>query len=137
MKKFLVSIILVMFFALGVCIAADNTQNTTKVKEPKVQSTEGVDVTLEDEKNMKSSAAKGDKKEANQKKKKRAKYLRNINKIEKQNNRKRIKNRDLEFYESRLEIKKNKLEKLNTKTEVNAETVNNTEQIEDTKGEEE
>ena len=137
MKKFLVSIIFVMFFASGVCIAADNGQNASKVKEPKVQSTEGVEVTLEDEKNMKSSAAKGDKKEANQKKKKRAKYLRNINKIEKQNNRKRIKNRDLEFYESRLEIKKNKLEKLYTKTEVNAETVNNTEQIEDTKGEEE
>ncbi len=137
MKKFLVSIVLVIFTASLVAIAQDSEQQTTeKVKTPKVQSTEGVETDENIDKAINSSS-KSDKREDNQKKKKRAKYLRNINKIEVQNNKKRLKNRDLEFLESRLELKKNKLEKLNTKTEVSAETVNNTETQEDTKGEEE
>ena len=102
MRKFLVyslSIIFVMVsLSFGVVIAKDKN-----AKAPKVQSTEGVEVTKTDQKNI--SKGKSDKKQAKQNAKKRRKIVRNMSKIEKYEDKKRIKGRDEAFLQNRLSKK--------------------------------
>lgn len=102
MRKFLVyslSIIFVMVsLSFGVVIAKDKN-----AKAPKVQSTEGVEVTKTDQKNI--SKGKSDKKQAKQNAKKRRKIVRNMSKIEKYEDKKRIKGRDEAFLQNRLNKK--------------------------------
>jgi len=102
MRKFLVyslSIIFVMVsLSFGVVIAKDKN-----AKAQKVQSTEGVEVTKTDQKNI--SKGKSDKKQAKQNAKKRRKIVRNMSKIEKYEDKKRIKGRDEAFLQNRLNKK--------------------------------
>ena len=84
--------------SFGVVIAKDKN-----AKAPKVQSTEGVEVTKTDQKNI--SKGKSDKKQAKQNAKKRRKIVRNMSKIEKYEDKKRIKGRDEAFLQNRLNKK--------------------------------
>lgn len=103
MKKNITCLLLVMVLVTGFAFAKSR-------KEPKVQSTEGIEVTQTDAKNV--TNAKTDDKEAKQRTKNRKKLLKNISKIEKFENKKRIKNRDKDFYVNRLNLKKQKLQEL-------------------------
>ena len=58
--------------------------------------------------------SKEDKNPAKTKRKNRNKYLRYLNKTDRSKNRKRIKERDLDYLNKQLEIKKRKLEELNS-----------------------
>ena len=82
----------------------------TERKNVNIQSTQGVEIT-ESEAQLKSKI-KSDASQDKQKKKNRAKLLRNVHKIEKYENSKRLKNRDKEFLETRLNRKKMLLEEL-------------------------
>lgn len=106
MKKVLVYSII--FALLGSACAFAKSKKT---KESQVTSTQGVAVdTTTSQKIVKS---KNNKNPAKTKCKNRNKYVKYLKTIEKQDNKKQIKERNLEFYKKRLELKNNKLEKLN------------------------
>lgn len=107
MKKVLVYGII--FALLGsVCTYAKSKQ----AKEPEVTSTQGVSVDAET--SQKIVKSKNDKNPAKTKRKNRNKYAKFIKTVERQENIKRIKERNLKFYNERLELKKQKLEELNS-----------------------
>jgi len=107
MKKVLVYGII--FALLGSACALAKSK---KEKEPEVKSTQGVEVDVQT--SQKIVKSKNDKKPAKTKRKNRNKYAKYLKKVEGQKNKKRIKERDLKFYNERLELKKNKLEELNS-----------------------
>ena len=107
MKKVLVyGIVFVLMASCGVFA------KSKKAKEPEVTSTQGVEVDVET--SQKIVKSKNDKNPAKTKRKNRNKYVRYLKTVERQKNSKRIKERNLEFYNERLELKKKKLEELNT-----------------------
>lgn len=107
MKKVLVYIIVfALFYGITACVAKAKTQ------EQLVQSTQGVEVNTETSKKI--TKSKNNKNPAKTKRKNRNKYIKTLKKVEKANNKKRIRNRNLDFLNEQLEIKKNKLEKLNS-----------------------
>ena len=107
MKKVLVYGI--VFVLMASCCAFAKSK---KAKEPEVTSTQGVEVDVET--SQKIVKSKNDKNPAKTKRKNRNKYVRYLKTDERQKNSKRIKERNLEFYNERLELKKKKLEELNT-----------------------
>lgn len=123
MKRFIIYSIVLCFLLTGTVFAAGNNK---KEKHPKIQSTEGVEVSEAEVKNI--SRTKEQDKESKQKTKNRKKFIKNISKIEKFENKKRLKERDKEFFESRLNKKKIRLEEINEKIG----TYNNSEEKEDT-----
>ncbi len=107
MKRYLIYVI--VFALLGsTCVFA----KSKKSQEPKGQSTQGVEVDVET--SQKIVKSKNDKNPARTKRKNRNKYVRYLKTVERQKNIKRIKERNLDFYNERLELKKNKLEELNS-----------------------
>lgn len=98
------------FFVYGIIILV-LISSMSWVNAEEIQSTEGI--TLEEgiSKTV-STPDKEYKKEIKQGKKAKNKYLKNISHIKKMRERKRIKQRDLEFLQKRLEIQKYKLEEL-------------------------
>ena len=104
--------VLVYGIVLALLGSACAFAKSKKAKEPEVTSTQGVEVdTATSQKIVKS---KNDKNPAKTKRKNRNKYVKYLKKVDRQKNIKRIKERNLEFYNERLEIKKNKLEELNS-----------------------
>ena len=79
-----------------------------------VQSTEGIELDAKIEKSV-NKQSKEDKKEHKQVQKAKKRYIKNVSSIQNMNEKKRIKERNLEFYNSRLQIQKSKLEKLEKK----------------------
>lgn len=121
MKRLIIySIILCFLLTSGVF--ADNT-TSTKEKAPKIQSTEGYEVTESETKNI--ARTKADDKESKQKTKNRKKLIKKISKIEKFENKKRLKERDKDFFEIRLSKKKYRLEEINQKIELNNKSKGN------------
>ncbi len=107
MKKVLVYGI--VFALIGsACAFAKSKQ----AKEPEVTSTQGVEVDAQT--SQKIVKSKNDKNPAKTKRKNRNKYVKYLKTVDRQKNIKRIKKRNLEFYNERLELKKNKLEELNS-----------------------
>lgn len=104
MKRIILTIFLLGVFITSIAYAKLSTKKDTAV------STQGVEVSESDVKNAQKQ--KTDKKISNQKKKNRKNFLHNIKKLDKFENKKRIKNRDKEFIETRLELKKQKLDDL-------------------------
>ena len=99
------------FFVYGIIILVLISSMSWVNAEEEIQSTEGI--TLEEgiSKTV-STPDKEYKKEIKQEKKAKNKYLKNISYIKKMRERKRIKQRDLEFLQKRLEVQKYKLEEL-------------------------
>ena len=99
------------FFVYGIIILVLISSMSWVNAEEEIQSTEGI--TLEEgiSKTV-STPDKEYKKEIKQEKKAKNKYLKNISQIKKMRERKRIKQRDLEFLQKRLEVQKYKLEEL-------------------------
>ena len=99
------------FFVYGIIILVLISSMSWVNAEEEIQSTEGI--TLEEgiSKTV-STPDKEYKKEIKQGKKAKNKYLKNISYIKKMRERKRIKQRDLEFLQKRLEVQKYKLEEL-------------------------
>ncbi len=99
------------FFVYGIIILVLISSMSWVNAEEEIQSTEGI--TLEEgiSKTV-STPDKEYKKEIKQGKKAKNKYLKNISHIKKMRERKRIKQRDLEFLQKRLEVQKYKLEEL-------------------------
>lgn len=104
MKRIFLIVFLVAVFITSSIEAKLSTKKTSAV------STQGVEVSESDVKNAQNQ--KTEKKISNQKKKNRKNFLHNIKKLDKFENKKRIKNRDKEFIETRLELKKQKLDDL-------------------------
>lgn len=139
MKRFIIYSILLCFLLTGAVFAIGNNK---KEKAPKIQSTEGVEVSNTEVKNI--SRTQEQDKESKLKAKKRKKIVKNIAKIEKFENKKRIKERDKDFFENRLSKKKLKLEEINEKlgtknnSEENKDTVSDTQsEVNNEKGEKE
>lgn len=107
MKKVIVFCLL-SFFMTSVCLAGNINEKKTVV-----QSTEGIEIDSSTSKSIVKS--KNDKNPAKTKRKNRNKYLKYIKKIDKSKNKTRIKERDLKYLNNQLEIKKKKLEELNSK----------------------
>ena len=99
------------FFVYGIIVLVLISSMSWVNAAEEIQSTEGI--TLEEgiSKSV-STPDKEYKKEIKQGKKAKNKYLKNISHIKKMRERKRIKQRDLEFLQKRLEIQKYKLEEL-------------------------
>ena len=110
MKKVLTYSILLIILISAFSFAQDTNEKADKAK---IQSTEGLEVTKSDENSIINS--KTDNKEAKQKTKNRKKLLRYISKIERYEEKKRIKERDKDFLENRLNKKKNNRTISNTK----------------------
>ena len=107
MKRIL--IFSIVFALLGLtCTFA----KSKKVEEPQVQSTQGIEVDVATSNKIVKS--KNDKHPAKTKRKNRNKYLRDIKKVDRAKNNKRIKERNLDYYNKQLEIKKQKLNELNS-----------------------
>lgn len=107
MKKVLVlSIIFALIGSAGVFA------KSRKTKEPQIQSTQGIEIDAET--SDKVTKSKNDKHPAKTKRKNRNKYLRDIKKVDRAKNNKRIKERNLDYYNKQLEIKKQKLNELNS-----------------------
>ena len=102
MSKNLVCIIMVL--CIGVCVPKVEAQDNQPVSTQGLTLQEGV------EKNIKSS--KEEIKELHQKKKLKRIYFRRVSDLKAKQYKKSIKERNIEFYNSRLEIKKQKLEEL-------------------------
>lgn len=100
------------FFVYGIIILVLITSMSwVNAKEEEIQSTQGI--TLEE--GISKTVSTPDKeyqKEIKQERKTKNKYLKNISNIKKLREHKRIKQRDLEFYQKRLEQQKYKLEEL-------------------------
>lgn len=107
MKKFLLISVFIIFIG-SICVYA----NDKKTQEQKVQSTQGIEI--DNSTSQKVVKSKEDKNPAKTKRKNRNKYLRYLNKTDSSKNRKRIKERDLNFLNQQLEIKKRRLEELNS-----------------------
>lgn len=107
MKKVLVYGI--VFVLIASCCAFAKSK---KAKETEVTSTQGVEVNAET--SQKIVKSKNDKNPAKTKRKNRNKYVRYLKTVDRKKNSKRIKERNLEFYNERLELKKKKLEELNS-----------------------
>lgn len=103
MKKFLVLFISLCLFSVP-CFANDE----------KAVSTEGVELDSSIVKTVNKQSAE-DKKIYKQERKAKRQYLKNISSIKKMRENKRLKQRNLEFLNSRLQIQKNKLEVLQEK----------------------
>lgn len=107
MKKFLVwCFVMVLLTGLA---------HAKKAKDD-VKSTEGVKIDASITKTIKQES-KAEKKEFSQLKKAKKTYVKNVNKIKNLREHKRIKERDLEFYNSRLQIQQNRLQELEEKGE--------------------
>lgn len=105
MKKFLVYIVLLgLMINVGMVVSAKDN----------IQSTQGL-VLEENISNTASMTDKEYKKEVRDKNKAKRKYLKNVSNIKKLREKKSIKQRDMNFYNKRLEQKKNKLEDLTNK----------------------
>ena len=107
MKKFLLISVLIILIG-SVCVYAKDK----KAQEPKIQSTQGLEI--DNSTSQKAVKSKEDKNPAKTKRKNRNKYLRSLNKTDRSQNRKRIEERDSNFLNQQLEIKKRKLEELNS-----------------------
>ena len=106
MKKLIVfSITTVLLISLGVCAK-------TKNNEPKVKSTDGTEISADTAKKVTGSKNKDN--AYKEHKKNRKQYLKYIKKVNNAKDKKHLKERYLEFYNERLEIKKQKLEELNS-----------------------
>ena len=101
MKKFfvyIISVVVVSMFSLSFA-------------KEEVKSTEGLKL------EQTISKTKGEEKNYKTKRKAKQKYLKNVSNINKMKNKKRIKERNLEFYNKRLELKKQRLEELSSETD--------------------
>ena len=99
----------IVFALIGsTCVFA----KSKKGNEPQVQSTQGLEVDAATSNKVVKS--KNDKNLAKTKRKNRNKYLRSVNKVNRAEISKKNKERNLEFYNKQLEIKKNKLNELNS-----------------------
>lgn len=107
MKKVLVYGIVFVLMA-SCCVFAKSKKNK---EVPEVASTQGVEIDAT--KSKKIIKSKNDKNPAKTKRKNRNKYVRYLKTVERQKNSKRIKERNLEFYNERLDLKKKKSEELN------------------------
>ena len=104
-KLFVFSIFVALLISLGVCAK-------TKNEKTEVKTTDGTVINTVTAKKISTSKNKDDSLKKHRKNRKQ--YLRYIKKIDKAKDRKHLKERNLEFYNERLEIKKHKLEKLNS-----------------------
>ena len=104
-KLFVFSIFVALLISLGVCAK-------TKNEKTEVKTTDGTVINTVTAKKISTSKNKDDSLKKHLKNRKQ--YLRYIKKIDKAKDRKHLKERNLEFYNERLEIKKHKLEKLNS-----------------------
>ena len=102
MKRFFVYGIILLF--LGTFVAC------SFAKEQEVNSTEGLVLEENVSKNVRTT--KQEKSEQRKELKTKRKYKKNISLIKKYKEKKRIKERDLDFIQQRIEIKKQKLEEL-------------------------
>jgi len=98
------------FVVLIFLITAGQNSFAKKIQEP-VQSTQGVEIT-EPEAVEKSKISKEEKNEQKDKKNRSIEYIKLRKKIDKQDRRRTYKQKELEYLENRLEIKKQKLESL-------------------------
>lgn len=101
MKKFFVYII-------GVVVVSMFSLSFAKEE---VKSTEGLKL---EQTISKTKDSKSEEKNYKTKRKEKQKYLKNVSNIKKMRNKKRIKERNLEFYNKRLELKKQRLEELSS-----------------------
>ena len=101
-KVFVYCLVLTVFFVLSICADAKNKEKIKAV------STQGIELEQSITKTVNKSS-KQEKKELKTKNKNKKKYLKNVSQIKKMRNKKRIKERNLEFYNKRLNIKTNKL----------------------------
>ena len=101
MKKFFV-LCIVSFLCFGTLALA---------KTEEVKSTQGVELDASISKTIKQQA-KEDNKAYKKEKKAKKQYIKNVSNIKKMRERKRLQQRNLEFLNSRLNIKKQKLEEL-------------------------
>lgn len=104
-KLFAFSIIVVLLISLGVCAK-------TKNEKAEVKSTDGTVINTVTAKKISASKNKDDSLKKHRKNRKQ--YLRYIKKINNAKDKKRLKERNLEFYNERLELKKHMLEQLNS-----------------------
>ena len=108
MKKVLVWSLILLIFSANFVYA--------KKQKEEVTSTEGVELDATITKTLKQKS-KEEAKAYKLQNKAKNKYIKNISKIKKLNNNKRLKERDLEFLNSRLHIKQQQLEELKVETE--------------------
>lgn len=104
-KLFVFSLFVALLISLGVCAK-------TKNEKTEVKTTDGTVINTVTAKKISTSKNKDDSLKKHRKNRKQ--YLRYIKKIDKAKDRKHLKERNLEFYNERLEIKKHKLEELNS-----------------------
>ena len=107
MKKALVlSIVFLLLCCLGFCAKTKNS------KVHNIKSTDGTEITEKSSRQI--SGLKNKDNSVKTHKKHRKEYQRYIKKINNATDKKRLKEQNLEFYNERLEIKKQKLEQLNS-----------------------
>ena len=104
-KLFVFSLFVALLISLGVCAK-------TKNEKTEVKTTDGTVINTVTAKKISTSKNKDDSLKKHRKNRKQ--FLRYIKKIDKAKDRKHLKERNLEFYNERLEIKKHKLEELNS-----------------------
>ncbi len=109
MRKFLLVFFLVTLISLSRATANVITDKIT-TNNQEVVSTEGTEISNSEI--MKTGIKNSEDKLTKERVKNRKKFLKNVSKIEKFENIKRIKNRDKEFIESQINLKKQKLEDL-------------------------
>ena len=107
MKKVLVYGI--VFALIGSTCAFGKSKKTN---EPQIQSTQGIEVNSAISEKI--TKSKNNKNPAKVQRKNRKKYLRYVNKVDSAGMKKIKKERDLEFLNNQLKIKKHKLEELNS-----------------------
>ncbi len=99
---------------LGLILGLYLTALSVLAQDEQVQSTQGVEIDASIVKTLKQQS-KEDKKLDKLQQKAKKKYIKNVSDIKKMRETKRIKERNIDFYNSRLQIKNAKLEELQEK----------------------